>query len=99
VRGGDLGADLGDAGVDIRSGLAFSGNSDADGPKKSVRHFERRGPGNVEAIDEAIADEVEVGADRCARFAGEGTQARQHQRDPRRMRGPRGQQGRGRTPP
>ena len=32
VRGGDLGADFGNAGVDVRGGLGFSGNGDADGP-------------------------------------------------------------------
>ena len=49
-------------------------------PKQRVRQFERRGLGDVEAIDEAVADQVEVAGDRRARFAAEGTQARQHLR-------------------
>ena len=48
--------------------------------EKCVRHFECRRLGDVEAIDEAIADQIEIGGNRRARFAGDGPQARQHQR-------------------
>ena len=78
VRRGDLGADFGNAGIDVRGGLGFSGNGDADGPEECVRQFERRGLGDVEAVDEAVADQVEVAGDRRACFAPEGTQAREH---------------------
>ena len=75
VRRGDLGADFGNAGIDVRGGLGFSGNGDADGPEECVRQFERRGLGDVEAVDEAVADQIEVAGDRRACFAAEGTQA------------------------
>jgi hypothetical protein len=65
----DLGADFGNAGIDVRSGLGFSGNGDSDGPEECVRQFERRGLGDVEAVDEAVADQVEVAGDRGACFA------------------------------
>ena len=78
VLRGDLGADFGNAGIDVRGGLDFSGNGDADGPEECVRQFERRRLGDVEAVDEAVADQVEVAGDRRAGFAPEGTQAREH---------------------
>src|SRR5438876_12186942 len=74
---GDLGADFGNAGIDIRGGLGFSGNGDADCPNECVRQFERRGLGDVEAVDEAVANKVEVAGDRRACFAQEGSQARE----------------------
>ena len=80
MRRGDLGADFGNAGIDVRGGLGFSGNGDADGPEECVRQFERRGLGDVEAVDEAVADQVEVAGDRRAGLAPEGTQAREHLR-------------------
>ena len=49
-------------------------------PKERVRQFERGGLGDVEAIDEAVADEIEVAGDGRASFAAEGTQAREHLR-------------------
>jgi hypothetical protein len=78
VRRGDLGTDLGNAGIDVRGGPGFSGNGHADGPEECVRQFERRGLGDVEAVDEAVADQVEVAGDGRACFAPEGTQAREH---------------------
>ncbi len=80
MRRGNLGANFGNAGIDVRGGLGFSGDGDADGPEECVRQFERRGLGDVEAVDEAVADQVEVAGDRRACFAAEGTQAREHLR-------------------
>src|SRR6266566_884553 len=63
VRRGDLGADFGSAGINVRGGLGFSGNGDADGLKECVRQFERRGLGDVEAVNETVADQVKVAGD------------------------------------
>ena len=80
LSGADLsGADLSDAGGDVR-GLVFSGNGDANSPEECVRHFKRRGFGDVEAIDEAVADQIEVAGDRRACLAAERAQARKHLR-------------------
>ena len=40
----------------------------------------RRGLGDVEAVDEAVADQIEIAGDRRARFAAKRTQAREHLR-------------------
>ena len=80
MRGGDLGADFGNAGIEVRGGLGFSGNGDAHCPNECVGQFERCGLGDVEAVNEAVADQVEVAGDRRACFAPEGTQAREHLR-------------------
>ena len=49
-------------------------------PEKRVRQLERRGLGDVEAIDEPVADQVEIAGDRRACFAAERAQAREHLR-------------------
>src|SRR5439155_2357527 len=74
VRRRNQGANFGNAGIDVRGGLSFSGDGDADGPEECVRQFERRGLGDVEAVDEAVADQIEVAGDGRACFAAEGTQ-------------------------
>jgi hypothetical protein len=58
MRDRDLGSNFGNPGIDVRGGLDFSGNGDANCPEECVRQFERRGLGNVETIDEAVADQV-----------------------------------------
>ncbi len=78
MRRGDLGADFGNAGLDVRGGPRFSGNGDADGPEECVRQFERRGLADVEAVNEPVADQVEVARDRRAGFAPQRSQAREH---------------------
>ena len=79
MRCRNLRTDFGDVHI-VQGGLGFSGNGDAQGPNECVGQFERRGFGDVEAVDEAVADQVKVIGDRCACFAPEGTEAREHLR-------------------
>jgi len=44
--------------------------------QSTCREFECRGLGDVEAVNEAVADQVEVAGDCRACFAPQGTQAR-----------------------
>ena len=76
VRRGNQGANFGNAGINVRGSVSFSGDGDADSPEKRVRQFERRRLGNVEAVDEAVADQIEIAGDGRTCFAAEGTQAR-----------------------
>ena len=78
MRCGNLGADFGNAGINVRGGLGFSGNGDADGLEECVRQFERRRLSDVEAVNEAVANQIEVAGDRRACFASKGTQPREH---------------------
>jgi hypothetical protein len=66
VRRGNQGANLGNAGIDVRGDLSCSGDGYTDGPEERVRQFERRGLGDVEAVDEAVADQIEIAGDGCA---------------------------------
>ena len=60
VRGRNLAANFGNAGIEVRGGRSFSGHGDADGSEQRVRQFQRRRLGDVKAIDEAVADQVEI---------------------------------------
>jgi hypothetical protein len=80
VRRRYLGANFGRAGIDVRSGLGFSGDGDADGPQQCVRYFDRRRLGDVEAIDQSVADQIEVAGNGRACFAGVGPQLRERPR-------------------
>jgi hypothetical protein len=80
VRRGNQDANCGNAGIDIRGSLSFSGDGDADSSEKRVRQFERRGLGDVEAINETVADQIEIAGDGSACFAAKGTQAYEHLR-------------------
>ena len=60
VRGRNLAANFGNAGIEVRGGLSFSGHGDADGSEQRVRQFQCRRLGDVKAIDEAVADQVEI---------------------------------------
>jgi phosphoenolpyruvate synthase/pyruvate phosphate dikinase len=80
VRLGNQRANFGDSGIDVRGGLSFSGDADTDCPEECVWQFDRRGLGDVKAVDEAVADQIEVAGDSLACFAAKGTQARKHLR-------------------
>jgi hypothetical protein len=49
-----------------------------DGPEECVGQFERCRLGDVEAVNEAVANQVEVAGNCGTRFASEGTQAGEH---------------------
>ena len=56
----DFRADIRDQGLDVR--LVGAGRRrPADRTKQLVRHLERRRFGDVEAVEEAVADQVEIG--------------------------------------
>src|SRR5262249_15179834 len=74
VSSRDPGADFSNASI-VRSGLGFAGNRGADGSEQCVGQFERCWLGNVEAVDEAVANQVKVARERRAGFPSEGTQA------------------------
>ena len=56
VRHGDFVADLGDASADIQGGHCVAGNRNADGLQERVGQFERGRLGDVEAVDQSVAD-------------------------------------------
>ncbi|MEJ2376968.1 MAG: hypothetical protein P8Y71_16655 [Pseudolabrys sp.] len=58
-------------GIDVRVGLSFSKEGCADGPEQRVGQFERRWLGDVESVDEAIANQIEIVGDRRACLADE----------------------------
>src|SRR5258706_15250949 len=80
VRRRNLAANLGYASIDVRGGLSFSGDGYADSSEECIRQFEGRGLGYVEAVDEAVADQIKVAGDSRACFAAVRTQPREYLR-------------------
>src|SRR5260370_3031591 len=50
VRGRNLAANFGNAGIKVRGGLTFSRHGEADGPQQPVRHFQRSSLADVKPI-------------------------------------------------
>jgi hypothetical protein len=73
-------ADFGNTCSDVRSGLSFFKNGYADGPEKRVRQLERRGLDDVEAIDEAVTNQIQVAREGRTCLAIKGSQACEHLR-------------------
>ncbi len=98
VLGGHLAAHLGDLRLDIRRVFLAAVDGRPDRPEQRVGQLERGRLGDVEAVQETVADEVEVAGDGGSRRPPE---ARAGRRGPRRGRRPRpaapGRQGRARS--
>ena len=75
---GHLAADVGDRRLDVGALEVPSGHGDPDRAHQRVRHRKRVGLGDVEPVQQAVSDQVEVPGHRLAGLAVERAQRGQH---------------------
>ncbi len=74
MLGGNLRADIRDARFDVRRLDPAACDRGADRPQQHVGQLERGGLGDVETVEKAVADEIEVGVHGLTGRAGERAQ-------------------------
>src|SRR5439155_14185934 len=75
VRRRDLGADIGNVVIDIDGRQRFVRYGDANRSQQRVRQFERSRLGDIETVDEAVADQIEIGGNGGPCFTAQRAQA------------------------
>src|SRR5205085_1275689 len=71
-------ADCGDLLVDAARLLQLARDGDPNGADKRIRHLDRARLGDVEAIEQPVADQIEVAGDGRTGLTGLIPQAREH---------------------